>query len=261
MSNKIPCGGFKLDNNFLGMNENDELSLTSGSEGEGKAYKQLVTDGTGTAKWEDRLAYDDSKLFVDFGGGARFVKVSDEVPSWASVDAPVKFWLSNGTNNTIPTEGNRALGNGSFMAEEIAFFITTDNTEYGNLVFPKKGVYFFESVGIYTAGIASADSDTPEITWDGNIGGIKKLDEKFLPEPTVFYVDSNRNLVDAKGVKITLAQAKAVGLNFIIQTDSGVAKPISAFYSDTYASFYVAEGLSSGNYNFIEYYAGEQPVS
>ena len=25
---KVPCGGFKLDENFLGMNENDELSLT-----------------------------------------------------------------------------------------------------------------------------------------------------------------------------------------------------------------------------------------
>ena len=57
MSNKIPCGGFKLDNNFFGMNENDELSLTGGSEGEGKAYKQLVTDGNGNTKWEDRLAY------------------------------------------------------------------------------------------------------------------------------------------------------------------------------------------------------------
>ncbi len=27
---KVPCGGFKLDENFLGMNENDELSLTGG---------------------------------------------------------------------------------------------------------------------------------------------------------------------------------------------------------------------------------------
>lgn len=61
MSNKIPCGGFKLDNNFLGMNENDELSLTGGSEGEGKAYKQLVTDGTGTAKWEDRTHWVESE--------------------------------------------------------------------------------------------------------------------------------------------------------------------------------------------------------
>lgn len=32
---KIPCGGFKLDENFLGMNENDELSLVGGgSEGQ-----------------------------------------------------------------------------------------------------------------------------------------------------------------------------------------------------------------------------------
>lgn len=84
MSNKIPCGGFKLDNNFLGINENDELSLTGGSEGEGKAYQQLVTDGTGTANWEDRLAYAETKLveivpeatvtFSDMGGlmGANF---------------------------------------------------------------------------------------------------------------------------------------------------------------------------------------------
>ena len=27
---KVPCGGFKLDENFLGMNENDELSLAGG---------------------------------------------------------------------------------------------------------------------------------------------------------------------------------------------------------------------------------------
>ena len=27
---KVPCGGFKLDENFFGMNENDELSLVGG---------------------------------------------------------------------------------------------------------------------------------------------------------------------------------------------------------------------------------------
>ncbi len=51
---KVPCGGFKLDENFFGINENDELSLTGGSEGEGAPYQQLVTDGDGTARWEDR---------------------------------------------------------------------------------------------------------------------------------------------------------------------------------------------------------------
>lgn len=47
---KVPCGGFKLDENFLGMNENDELSLVGGG-GEGKAYQQLATDGNGEVKW------------------------------------------------------------------------------------------------------------------------------------------------------------------------------------------------------------------
>lgn len=52
---KVPCGGFKLDNNFLGINENNKLSLVGGSDS--TPYQQLVTDGTGNAKWEDRLCY------------------------------------------------------------------------------------------------------------------------------------------------------------------------------------------------------------
>ena len=51
---KVPCGGFKLDENFFDINENDELSLVGG---EGKAYQYVVTDGNGNVKWEDRLAY------------------------------------------------------------------------------------------------------------------------------------------------------------------------------------------------------------
>lgn len=62
---KVPCGGFKLDENFLGMNENDELSLTGGSEG--KAYQYVVTDGDGNTQWEDRLAYSET---IEWDGNA-----------------------------------------------------------------------------------------------------------------------------------------------------------------------------------------------
>ena len=184
---KVPCGGFKLDENFLGMNENDELSLVGGSEGE--AYKSLVTDGNGNTKWEDRLAYDDSKLVVDFvSGGSKYVKVADEVPSWASVDSPIKYWLSDGNNGTTIPEDQVDFGNGSFVSSGTVF-IATEDVEFSGLVFPEKGVYFLSIPGVYyTIGIASADSDTPEITWDGNISVIKKLDEKFLPEPLILYV-------------------------------------------------------------------------
>lgn len=51
MSNKIPCGGFYLDD-MLNVNDSGELSIKGGTP-----YQQLVTDGEGNTQWEDRLAY------------------------------------------------------------------------------------------------------------------------------------------------------------------------------------------------------------
>ena len=203
---KVPCGGFKLDENFLGMNENDELSLVGGSEG--KAYKQLVTDGEGKAKWEDRLAYDDSKVVVDAGHGMQYVKVSDEVPSWASTDALIKIWGSGGINGTSNPEDYTDLGNGSFSAGEVAF-ITTDNLEVPAgetpIVFPKKGVYFTSMPDVfYITGIASADSDTPEITWDGSLGTIKTIDPKYIPSELNEVILSSSTPSSTKKFKITV---------------------------------------------------------
>ena len=202
---KGPCGGFKLDNNFLGINENDELSLAGG---EGKAYQYVVTDGNGNVKWEDRLAYDDSKVVVDFGGGNRFVKVADEVPSWASIDANIKVWVSNGYNVTATPEYYKDLGNGSFM-NQVAFFITTDNFEVsgsgGISVFPEKGVYFLSLPNTgYTSGVASADSDTPEITWDGNIETIKTIDPKYIPSKLNEIILPSSTSGSSKRFKITV---------------------------------------------------------
>ena len=181
---KVPCGGFELDES-LALN-NGKLGLAPGAGGGlpsgGTPYQYLVTDGSGNTKWEDRLAYDDSKV-VDAGHGLQLVKVADEVPSWVSVDSSMKIWRSNGTNTTVTPENNVDLGNGSFVADGNIFIIATDNFECSGIVFPEKGVYFASIPDkIYIAGIARADSDTPEITWDGNIVKIKKLDEKFLPE-------------------------------------------------------------------------------
>ena len=176
MSNKIPCGGFYLDD-MLNVNDSGELSIKGGTP-----YQQLVTDGSGNTKWEDRLAYEgDNRLVVPFIDTAQLVKVADEVPSWASVDASMKVWGSDGTNSTTNPEQYTDLGNGSFT-NQMAFFITTDNFVFNGIAIPEKGVYFLSMPDVaYLSGIGSADSDTPEITWDGNIGVVKKLDEKFIP--------------------------------------------------------------------------------
>ena len=204
MSNKIPCGGFYLDD-MLNVNESGELSIKGGTP-----YQQLVTDGNGNTKWEDRLAYDDSKLVVESGKGFQYVKVSDEVPSWASVDSPIKLWLSTGYDITGNPGDYVDSGNGSFLfAQGFAAFILTDNTlisaGHYNALFPKKGVYFASVPdNFYTTGIASADSATPEITWDGNVGMLKTIDPKYIPSELNEIIVPSSTPSSTKKFKITV---------------------------------------------------------
>ena len=184
-TNDAASGKINVDSRGM-LKPNSTVPSTNGA-----SYQQLVTDGSGNAKWEDRLAYEDSRLVVDVGEGIQLVKVSDEVPSWATVEAPIKVWMSNGNNNTENPESYIDYGNGSFSAGK-AVFITTDNfvvtSGETSFVFSEKGVYFVKFPYGYITGVASADSDMPEITWDGSLGRVKTIDEKFLPEPLILYV-------------------------------------------------------------------------
>ena len=186
-----------------------------GGGSEGKAYQYLVTDGEGNAKWEDRLAYDDSRVVIDVVGGAQLVKVSDEVPSWASVDVPIKVWVSNGESDTMTPEDYTDFGNGSFRISDLVYFITTDNfkvqLDANSIVFPEKGVYFlFMPSYISATGIASADSDTPEITWDGNIETIKTIDPKYIPSELNEIILPSSTSGSSKKFKITVDDSGAI---------------------------------------------------
>ena len=261
-TNDAASGKINVDSRGV-LKSNSTVPFTNGA-----TNQQLVTDGDGNTVWEDRLAYEGSRVAVSTGSDMQLVKVADEIPPWVSVDSPIKYWLSNGYNDTISLEEYIDLGNGSFVASEFAFFIATDNVEFDGMVFPKKGVYFtVTSNGTYVSGIGSADSDTPEITWDGNIDVIKKIDEKFLPECPVFTVQTKGNdkyLHDVNGERMTLEQAKSIGLNFVIQSEHGngsLIKPISVVYDSVNARFYAVkledlfgDGISI---KFNNYYAGE----
>lgn len=193
-------------------------------------YQQLVTDGEGSVKWEDRLAYDDSRVVVDYGDGELLAKVSDEVPSWVSVIRSIKVWYDDGAIGDAETLVD--FGDGNFGRDGV-FFITTDNYEHNSLVFPEKGVYsLFVPDGTYITGIASAGSDTPEITWDGNIGVIKKLDKKFIPSELNEVILPSSTSGSTKKFKITVDdsgvlsttddQGKSVSINSLIDAKLGV---------------------------------------
>lgn len=264
-TNDAASGKINVDNRGM-LKPNSTVPSTNGTP-----YQQLVTDGDGNTVWEDRLTYEGSRVAVSAGSDMQLVKVADEVPSWASVDASTKVWLSNGHSLTTTPEDNRDIGNGSFLVGDFAVFISSDNFEFNNeafsVVFPEKGVYFIQTPDYYVSGIVSADSDTPEITWNGSLETIKKLDEKFLPECPVFTVQTkgiNKYLHDANGERMTLEQAKSIGLNFVIQSEYGegsIIKPISVAYDSVNARFY-AMGLSNAvgdglTVKFNTYYAGE----
>ena len=109
-----------------------------------------------------------------------FYKVSDSVPTGD---------CSDGASATIIIAGKKELlsisnaGYDCYLASEFVVVALEDNVTIERLTFPEKGTYFIAGNGVplITGFALGADAD-PEITWDGNIGELKKLDEKFLPE-------------------------------------------------------------------------------
>lgn len=187
MSNKIPCGGFKLDNNFLGMNENDELSLTGGSEGEGKAYQQLVTDGTGTAKWEDRLAYasvtevelmpEQTVAFSASGGGAYMAEAPVNIGLQGGVSYKVNFdgveYNCICMEDPIPYIGNASGFGLEDTGEPFSYFISEeDNTSHW---------------------VSYDTSNQHTISVSGPSENVKPINPKYLPRLNVVISGNDRD--------------------------------------------------------------------
>ena len=208
-TNDAASGKINVDNRGM-LKPNSTVPSTNGA-----SCQQLVTDGEGGVKWEDRLAYDDSRVVVDWLNGRKYVKVFDEIPSWASVDTPMKIWMNNEINSETVNSGDYIdLGNGSFACATVTF-IATDNFEISNgenttIVFPEKGVYFESNSDFYVSGIASADFDTPEITWDGNVEFIKTIDPKYIPSELNEIILPSSTSGSSKKFKITVDDSGAI---------------------------------------------------
>lgn len=98
---------------------------------------------------------------------------------------------------------------GGYAASELLVVVAlTDNMELdleleSPIVFPKKGTYFAKIDSLFVTGIASRSSTEPEISWDGNTGTVKPLDEKFIPPVSGLIVKSS-TADSTKKFKITV---------------------------------------------------------
>ena len=135
---KVPCGGFKLDENFLGMNENDELSLTGGSEG--KAYQCLVTDGDGKATWEDRLAYSETIVWDGNAEGKEII--GGTVVLLKKIPGITLEKVLGGTFNGTPISNNlfELVAEGIYYFDDF-FLATQDNVSFIGVTLPYAGIY------------------------------------------------------------------------------------------------------------------------
>ena len=175
---KVPCGGFKLDNNFLGMNENDELSLVGGGS-EGKAYQQLVTDGDGNVKWEDRLAY-------EVTGWKDFVLNSSQKEITGFTMPPIGDTVTVKVNGVESVE---TVKSGEIEGQSYPYIGSTD---IAGLNSGDRGWIVYVAVlegKSYTIGIA-----IPETTISLLITEQHKIDEKYIQQdknfvrPLTYYI-------------------------------------------------------------------------
>lgn len=172
MKNKIPCGGFYLDDT-LNVNDSGELSIKGGTP-----YQQLVTDGNGNTKWEDRLAYEyvgESELLVEktltfTNMGGLQVSLITETFTILAGDTVTVTWdgvpyicIAKDANGGLFVGNSGIAGIGEDTGEP--FIITQDGESWG---------------------VATADASSTHVISISVRGvKVKKIDAKYLDTPLV----------------------------------------------------------------------------
>ena len=213
MKNKIPCGGFYLDD-MLNVNDSGELSINGGTP-----YQQLVTDGSGNTKWEDRLAYvateeqvifsqediafaERNGLYVSSGFPITAINVGDKL----RVDFDGQTY--NCVAYSMPGTTNPVfIGNGSRLGY--------DDTGEPFLI-----TYVIEEQRFQITTTLTSPTHTVSIT--RIVETVHKIPQVYLPEKTTVYVDSGDNYMyfDSETTKALSAEdfisaVNSTGIDFI----------------------------------------------
>lgn len=183
---KVPCGGFKLDENFLSMNENDELSLTGGGS-EGKAYQYLVTDGNGNTQWEDRLAYESitEKNLIDN------TSVTVDRDSGASENISCDWELIVGEKYTVRDNGHVVEG-----------IVAQEGSGYKLLVIEDGNAYLYQYPGYWK--YTSRANGLHTLTLSGPSASVKTIDPKYIPSELNEVILPSSTSGSTKKFKITV---------------------------------------------------------
>lgn len=184
LKSDIPTGVVKSINGEV-PDENGNVQVSGLPEG-AQSHQQLVTDGKGKAKWEDRYGYRkerDKIVLVENGSAMTFYHVSADAPDLPDAGT-CRVWHESGYAEAAPV----LLSTSNMAILSTVLIAYSDNvTEYvGDIPIyaPKKGMYFSIShpAGKIVGFSLSSSSEMPEYTWDGDNTIIVPIPAEYLPE-------------------------------------------------------------------------------
>ena len=178
--------------------------------------QHLVTDSNGNMKWEDRMAYSESRICVstpEAADASEYIKVSDDFPT-GSYDIGTRIYMIDSDNDDY--EKTIKVSNGEVITDSIykpkMIVALHDNvtflSEYDwSITLPEKGTYFAKYSEYFITGAVLGDSNEPEITWDGSVLIGKKIEQKYIPKQILYLKleeDGYENDVEQYKINMTL---------------------------------------------------------
>ena len=162
----------------------------------GAVNQQLVTDGEGGAKWEDRLAYSESRICVSTPeyDNKIWCKVSDSLLTGSyDVGTPIRMIDSDGEDDIYEIE----VSNDEVVTENagVPWLIlalhdnaTFTSGEGWSILLPEKGTYFYNNLNseFFVVGASLGNASKPEITWDGSVSIDKKIEQKYILKQSLY---------------------------------------------------------------------------
>lgn len=180
-------------------------AMISKINGKNEGVNWNENDPESPAFVKNRPFYDTRKFSqkIEFEGKSiTLCKISDNVPEQISGVETVNLWAvfgSNADNSSMPivqlSENIYAVSNGiPYVVIATSDGAYESSTPFG--IGPlERGVYFLhmgDDIG-YVSGISFTSADTPEITWDGDMGVLKKIDPKYISTITAIITYDGTN--------------------------------------------------------------------
>lgn len=153
----------------------------------GASHQQLVTDKDGNTKWEDKLAYDDTK--TEFVGTQYSINLD---PTSGTVTSQDTIPMELGQTYAVKVARNDGQGTKEYTGLDV--MADDDGTLYIGSSDVESGIYPFRitesSTTVVSAFVKGGEYNYITVTCTSD-GKIKTIDPKYIPNTNVFFVLSN----------------------------------------------------------------------